>query len=607
MKKLITAAIALLPLLASPLVRTVEIGLADGDALRSAITEAIGAKIKNDTLVIKLISGRYEFSPSTAERRELYISNHDQVNPKAVGILIENTRNVILDGGGAELLFHGRMLPVALLNSSGCSMRNFSIDFPNPQISQVVVEENDTAAGRVAYRPEPWVDWEVRDSTFIVKGDGWEHTPKTAIAFEEGTRRIVYRTGDLRVGVRKVFVDDKGRVNAPWKDPRLKPGTRVAMRGSGRPAPAIFLNSDTATTLLNIAVRYAEGMGVLAQNCVDVSLDSCAVALRVPEDPRYFTTQADATHFSSCSGTVTVADCLFEGMMDDAVNIHGTYLKITEIIDSATVRGRYMHHQSWGFPWGAPGDTVRFVASATMDTLGAPLAIKAIRPLADNGAPLPSAHGAREFLITLSAPIPSLPIGEDCRVERAAASGSLVRNPALPSLGLENLSRTPAARFARNTVRHNRARGALFSTPRPVVCEDNTFDHTSGAAILLCGDCNGWYETGACRDVTIRRNTFINALTTPYQFTEAVISIYPVIPDIEHQRHPFHSGISITDNRFVTFGTPLLYAKSTSGLRFLRNTLETNTDYPPYHPAATLPITLIACPAAETEPPHPAN
>ena len=62
-------------------------------------------------------------------------------------------------------------------------------------------------------------------------------------------------------------------------------------------------------------------------------------------------------------------------------------------------------------------------------------------------------------------------------------------------------------RFAGNTVRNNRARGALFSTPRRTVVEDNLFDHTSGTAILLCGDCNGWYETGACRDVLIRRNT----------------------------------------------------------------------------------------------------
>ena len=52
----------------------------------------------------------------------------------------------------------------------------------------------------------------------------------------------------------------------------------------------------------------------------------------------------------------------------------------------------------------------------------------------------------------------------------------------------------------------------------------------------------GRYETGACRDVTIRRNRFVNALTSLYQFTEAVISIYPEIHDLEGQKEYFHGG-----------------------------------------------------------------
>ena len=142
-------------------------------------------------------------------------------------------------------------------------------------------------------------------------------------------------------------------------------------------------------------------------------------------------------------------------------------------------------------------------------------------------------------------------------------------------------------RFAGNTVRNNRARGALFSTPRRTVVEDNLFDHTSGTAILLCGDCNGWYETGACRDVLIRRNRFVNALTSLYQFTNAVISIYPEIPELERQQQYFHGGqgrgIVIEDNEFDLFDAPLLYAKSVDGLWFRRNVIRRNTDYPPFH------------------------
>ncbi|MBQ2073108.1 MAG: alpha-1,3-galactosidase B, partial [Bacteroidaceae bacterium] len=149
------------------------------------------------------------------------------------------------------------------------------------------------------------------------------------------------------------------------------------------------------------------------------------------------------------------------------------------------------------------------------------------------------------------------------------------------------------------TIRNNRARGSLFSTPRQVVCEKNFFDHTSGTAILLCGDCNGWYETGACRDVLIRKNRFLNALTSPFQFTNAVISIYPEIPELDRQKEYFHGGplagnkyaIRITDNVFETFDNPLLYAKSVDGLLFRNNRVIRNNDYPAFH-WITQPVTL---------------
>ena len=147
---------------------------------------------------------------------------------------------------------------------------------------------------------------------------------------------------------------------------------------------------------------------------------------------------------------------------------------------------------------------------------------------------------------------------------------------------------TPSVNFADNIIRNNRARGSLFSTPRTVVAERNLFDHTSGTAILLCGDCMGWFETGACRDVTIRGNRFVNALTSLFQFTEAVISIYPEIHRLADQKGYFHGGknypgIVIEDNTFETFDTPLLYAKSTEGLTFRRNTILKNSDYRPFH------------------------
>ncbi|MDE7110676.1 MAG: alpha-1,3-galactosidase B [Muribaculaceae bacterium] len=555
MKKFLTIIVATLPLAGFAKVREVRIAECSGAKLSAVIAKNLKKKQSSDTLRVTLTGKKYLFNPAEAIERELYISNHDQDNPKSVGLMLENAENLIIQGGGAEFIFDGRMLPIAAVNVSNLTIEGVSIDFTRPHISQIVIEENKD--GRIIYRPEDWVDFEVRDSNFIAKGTGWELTPTSGIAFEEGTRHIVYRSSDIGVATRNVRQLADGRISAPWNNPSLKPGTRVAMRGWGRPTPGILLDRCKDVSLDNVKIHYAEGMGLLAQNTENITLSYFGVCLRGDSDPRYFTTQADATHFSSCWGKITSNDGLYEGMMDDAINVHGTYLRIVQVVDSMNVIARYMHPQTYGFDWGAKGDSVQIIAPRTMELTGANARVASIEQM-----------NLKEFRITFDHPV-----------------------EAAETYGIENLTRTPEVEFRRNTIRNNRARGALFSTPRRTICADNLFDHTSGSAILLCGDCNGWFETGACRDVTITGNRFVNALTSQFQFTNAVISIYPEIPDLKGQTKYFHSGIRITDNVFETFDNPLLYAKSVDGLIFLNNTIVKNTDYLPYHPQ-TVPVFL---------------
>ena len=510
-------------------------------------------------ITIKLSPGRYDFYPEGSAIREYYISNHNQTNPKYVGLLFENMKNIIFDGQGAELIFHGRMLPVSLLHAENCTLKNFHIDFENPHISQVKILENDTVAETIVYEVAPWVAYEIRDSVFYAQGEGWEHMPGSGIAFEEKTKRLVYRTSDIRVGTKNVAEIAARTIKCfQWKDPRLIPGTIVAMRGNPRPTPGIFISNSTNTLLENIQIHYAEGMGVLAQVSENITLDKLSVCLRGDNDPRYFTTQADATHFSGCKGKIISKNGLYEGMMDDAINVHGTYLKAIKRIDDNTLLGQYMHGQSYGFEWGRPGDEVQFIQSGTMELTGERNKIKTIE-----ATDKPDYHGAKEFRISFERPL----------------------EPAIneTGFGIENLEWTPEVVFADNTIRNNRARGSLFSTPKTTIVENNIFDHTSGTAILLCGDCNGWYETGACHDVTIRNNTFINSLTNMFQFTNAIISIYPEIPELDKQQKYFHSNILIENNVFDTFDNPIVYAKSVDGLIFRNNIIRKNSGYQAFH------------------------
>lgn len=504
--------------------------------------------------------GRYDIYQDSAFVRTYYISNHDQINPRKVGFALENLKNVTLDGQGSELIFHGRMIPFSIIDSENITLKNFSIDFKVPAIRQLTVLKVAPATDEMLVEIYPKGHYKIKEGKLVFTGANYEVHPNNGMVFMPN-KRMAYRRADIAFNPKSVEEVAPNRfLIKGWNQNKVsQPGNRFVLRDYMRPGAGVFVSESKNIKLENVAVHYADGMGLIAQRTENITLDGFKVALRGPEDPRYFTTQADATHFVMCKGKIISKNGLYEAMADDAINIHGIYLRITQRVDDHTVRARYMHHQAWGFPWGDVGDEVHFINSETMENVGEKYKITTIKAV---GAP--TAFGAKEFDITLNKALPAgiSPQGK---------------------FAIENLTWTPEVEFTHNLVRNNRARGALFSSPRKTLVEYNTFDHTHGAAILIAGDANGWFESGPVKDIIIRKNKFINALTANYQFTNAIISIYPEIPDLKDQKQYYHSNIVIEDNVFDTFDTPILYAKSTDGLIFKDNKVLHNQDYKPFH------------------------
>ena len=529
--------------------------------LHEALTKIKASVSPNDEVTLYFDKGIYTFSSTDAKDYEYYISNHDQYPLRKIGFHLDGWKNLTLDGRGAEFLFTGRMIPFYVVNCTNTTLCNFSVDFTDPQITQAEILSNTPEDG-TTFEMAPWAKYRIgQNGRFEVFGSDWAMQPNSGMNFEKKTRHIAYQTGDLWVVTDGVQDLGNGKFRAPqWKEAKVKPGTIVTFRTYHRPCPGMVLDHDNQTVLQNVNIHYSEGMGLIAQRCTDITLDGFNVCLRGKNDPRYFTTQADATHFSQCKGHIKSVNGLYEGMMDDAINIHGVYLKVKEVINAQTIRCAYEHGQAYGFAWGDVGDTIRFVSAFTMEEHQETYTILDIKP-----ADKETVKGCKQFIITLNRPM-------DKTLELATQD-----------YGIENLTWTPTVYFAKNVVRNNRARGALFSSPRHTICEDNLFDHTSGTAILLCGDCNGWYESGSCKDIVIRNNKFVNALTSYYQFTNAVISIYPEIPRLNDQQQYFHSNILIENNKFTTFDEPILYAKSVDGLTFRKNKIKRSKAYAPFH------------------------
>ena len=543
-------------------VRSVDYGIAPGRDFSSENVRKMLGDIRqaDEPTLLNFAPGLYRIGEKQCAKRDWYISNHDQAVPRTVFLPLENLKDLTVNLSGATFEMNGRFIFAGIWDSTRVTLQGGTLDNPIPPLTQICLLAVNRKTRSVDFRPEGSMQVSIRKGRYWVSGPGFEEQPGNGIRFEpDGS--IVYRTGDSSINLTRVRELGGGIFRAEGcENASFRPFQRMVLRSYKRPAPGVVLSDSKDIALYGLTLFYADGMGVLAQNTENITLDGIRV---VPNRARgrYYSTQADATHFSGCWGVIRSVNGEYEGMMDDAINVHGTYLKVVRRLDNRSVEAVYMHGQSYGMEWGARGESVAFISSDTLDPLPSRCVLDSVTPL-DKPA---VRSGARRLKLTFR---DSLPPGMD---------------PQQSPCGVENLSRTPEVYFEGNRIANNRARGALFSSPRKTVCRNNRFERVSGSAVVLCGDCRGWFESGACRDITIAGNTFVDVLSSPFQFTEAVISISPVIARPDLQRSPFHSGIVIENNDFITFDQPLVYARSVDGLTLRNNRVTRTRTYPPYH------------------------
>ncbi|MBR1997205.1 MAG: hypothetical protein IJ993_02215 [Akkermansia sp.] len=78
-------------------------------------------------------------------------------------------------------------------------------------------------------------------------------------------------------------------------------------------------------------------------------------------------------------------------------------------------------------------------------------------------------------------------------------------------------------------------------------------------------------------------NLFDHNLIQRYQFTEGIISIYPMVKQPEQQTERYHQNILIEGNTFRTHRVPLIYAISADGIIFRNNTVQFDDQHAPMH------------------------
>lgn len=508
---------------------------------------------KNPVLVFQ--KGRYDFWPQYCDEKLYYESNTDVILLRICPILLRNFSDLLIDCKGSDFIFHGRMQPFTIDSCQNLTLRNVNIDWDIPM----------TAQAQVKAVTDNYIDIEINvlESPYLIEnekivfvGEGWKSAirPWGIMEFDRETRLIPEDTGD-KTPLGADYEEYKAteisyglvRMNHQFK---RKPavGNYLILRHSARDHAGTFIADSRNITIENMNMYQNCGLGILAQYSENLTFRNSNFVPNLAKN-RYFGGHDDGFHFSSCKGQITIDSCRFLALMDDPINVHGTSVKIIKVLSDKKLVCRFMHDQSYGFVWTRPSETVGFIENEAMNTTGFGI-VESFRALT-----------TREFEITFKDPIPlTTEVGD----------------------ALENLVWVPDLAIRNSFFGSNRARGILVTTPGKVIIENNIFE-SSGSAILISGDANGWYESGAVKNVLIKNNTFNDpCMTSMYEFCEGIISIFPIIPKPDINK-PFHRNIRIENNTFHPFDYPVLYAKSTEGLSFNNNKIIRSTRFNPFH------------------------
>ncbi|MBE6616844.1 MAG: right-handed parallel beta-helix repeat-containing protein [Ruminococcaceae bacterium] len=503
--------------------------------------------------------GDYYFTPHEEMRYDYRISNSEVMPYRVLGIWMKEMENCKLTGNGARLYYSGHMQAVTMDHCKNVTMQGFVIDWKKPLVAE------GTAVGLGEYYIDMYVDPEVfphrftgSNIEFDVGNDEWypllqrnclqydkEHLCACRVYGNHFVPRSVESLGD------NVY-----RMHC-WEKTNGRPGNVFILRHNMRIHAGIFAEKCENVTVDDVIVHSCGGLGCLAQFCHDMTFNRLHFVPNTKAGRSVSSGRDDGFHLTNNSGTVTVSECTFLGLMDDPINIHSCCCPVESVVDDYTLKCRYGHEEARGFHyWAEKGDEITLIRRGNLEQLGKMTAAE--YELLDIDT----------FLLRFSEPIPD-------DVKEIAESGKLT---------VDNYSHTAAFVCRGNRFGSSNARGMLISTPQSVLVENNYFA-SSGSPIVIPGDAMYWFESGPCHDVTIRNNVFTDVcLSAYYGDCEGIISISPQVPEPDINI-PFHTNICITDNVFDTTDTPVLYAYSVKGLTFKNNRIFKSFSGPKWHSA----------------------
>lgn len=548
----------------------------DKDATLAVMAMLQDASQHKDSKVI-IEEGTYHFYPEKAYEQYSYVSNHDNTL-RRIAFPIKGFDGLTLQGFGAKLIFHGVMMPFLIEDSKNIDVSGFSIDWHIPLHSEALVVANDQENGSVDLKIAENFPYTIRNEKLIFIKEGYEHDLGNAILYDPLRKAVAYNTNDYtplrmnkNIEIRNKhsfdfqnYVDLRSpkyvyqnqenilkaeelahglvRISGLSKSPPPVGMVLVAkgQNGDNRTANAIHINKSQDIKIYDVTIHHAGGMGVIGERSINITLDNMKIFPN-PESGLMVSTTADASHFVNCKGEIIINKCNFRNQLDDATNVHGSYVIVEDVLSVNKIGVRVGHFQQGGFDFAGPGDKIGFINQKLSANVEFETTVQSFTKLNE-----------RYYIITLN--------------ENVAEKLS-------KDYVVENLDWYPELTITNNHFADNRARGILLSTPKKTIVRNNYFSNMM-SAIFIPVELTWWYESGSAQDLLIEGNTFGDCA---YGGGDRPV-IY-IETDLDKTDYIF-GNITISNNTFTNFNPSILKANGVRYLEFSDNIIENSKSFP---------------------------
>lgn len=453
---------------------------------------------------------------------------------KNILLQLQGIPAITLDFQGSRLLFHGLIQPFSFDQCGEVHVSNLTIDWVRPLFSQ----------GEIVAAAADYLDIQVHSDFPVQAGTPMaamiDYVPGSAYPLKGNIDWFHFAEETIELSPQLLRLKLKPHYQLANRPPGAaypKVGMHVALRHIMNYKAACLFHKCRRVQLDAVTIYTAPGMGVIGHGCGEVAMRQLRV-IRRPGSGFALSTNTDATHFIGCTGPIFFDKCLFEGMGDDAANVHGFYISAAGRSGDREVVGYVGADIQSEYPeLPAAGDLLELTRCSTL---------KSYRTLEVEGV---TPHPDGRFTIRFTEELPA----EYCDDDLFA-----------------NASRVAPLDFCNSTVRNNRARALLVQT-RVARIANNLFDHCTGTAIHV--NCAvGWKESICTSDVHVSHNIFVACGLGAGTYKGA--SALALMTESEQTVTGTHHCFSFEHNAITGNGGTALLIGGLSGGRVIGNQLQ---------------------------------